>query len=261
MSTKALNQTKDYSIFLPHEHQQPMSEHHVKRIAESMARTGFWQSKPLSVVRKAGKFVIVDGHHRYAAAKGLGLAVFYVIEADFMLDEIGRGNSAVRVWSVLSFAKMFAAKGDPHYVELLNYVSKGFALRNAASLLRGESAHSGNANDYVKTGTFKIKTRASIDTIFGFMDEFGETCPAVKSAIFVEALSVLLFVQEFDCGTLKARIRTNPLSLVKCNNRQQMLDQIEELYNFRARDKVPLAFLAKEMMTSRKCFISRAEAA
>jgi hypothetical protein len=252
MSTKALNQSKDYSLFSSHEHQQPMSERHVARIAESMDKNGFLQSKPISVVRRAGKFVIVDGHHRFAAARELGIAVFYVIEAEEVSELIGEVNQFVRVWKSIAFAKMHAARRDPHYVELLSYVEKGIPLKQASSILRGQSGHSGNATTSIRAGTFTVKTRTSADVIVSFIEEFKASSPAVASALFIEALSSLLFVEQFDSETLKQRLRANPLSLVKCNNREQMIAQIEEIYNFRSREKVPLKFLAGEIMKQRK---------
>ena len=256
-----LQYTKDLSAFVPHEHQQPMSDSHSKHIAESMKAGGFWPSKPISCVKKGGRLVVVDGHHRLAAAKIAAVGVYYVEEPTSRLDDIGEANVLVRKWSNESFAKMYAGQGNPHYVELLRYVDIGVPLSVAASVLRGEAGHSGNAGKFIRTGDFRIKTRDNMRVIASFIEELGGTCDVVTTKIFIEALSVLLFVPEFDASVLKARIRSNPLTLAKCNNREQMLQQIEEVYNFRSREKVPLAFLAKEKMKERIAVGLKKEAA
>lgn len=246
-----LQHTEDLSVFVRHEYQQPMSESHIRKIAASMQLSGFWPSKPIGCVRRGQQLVVVDGHHRLAAAKIAGVGVYYVVEVASRSDDIGAGNYLVRIWKNISFAKMQAAKGNPHYIELLRYVELGIPLSVAASVLRGEAGHSGNAARFIRIGEFKVKTRENMLVIVGFINELGASCEVVKSKIFIEALSVLLFVPEFDAAVLKARIHANPLSLAKCNNREQMLQQIEEVYNFRSRVKVPLSFLAKEKMAER----------
>lgn len=252
MNKSQLQYTKDLSVFVHHTHQQPMAEAHVKKIAQSIAKGGYWASKPIGCVRIANKLTVIDGHHRLEAAKRLGVGVYYVVEKTERSDDIGEENYLVRKWSNLSFAKMYANRGNTDYAELIRYSDKfGIPLRTAASLLRGEAGHSCNAGNPVRTGSFTIKTRESIGVVVSFIDHLGASCPVVKTKIFIEALSILLFVREFDHTLLMRKIDVNPRMLEKCNNRDQMLTQIEDLYNFRTRDKVPLAFLAKKKMAER----------
>lgn len=246
-----ISETKDYSVFVSHDHQQPMSDLHVRRIMESMKSSGFWKSKPISVVQDGDNLIVCDGHHRVAAAKQLNIPVFYVVEEPDMFGRIGIANTTVRIWHTRSFVKMYADTGNLHYVELASYLEKGIPLKHAASMLRGESSHSFNCGKDVRRGAFRVKTRTSIDTVVRFLDEVGPVCNAVKSSIFIEALSSLLFVPEFDVQTLRNRIMANPLQLQKCNNRHQMISQLEEVYNFRAREKVPLKHLVEAKMKER----------
>jgi len=52
-------------------HQRKASDPHVKRVIESVERVGFLA--PVVVVERDGGYVIVDGQHRFLAAKELGL--------------------------------------------------------------------------------------------------------------------------------------------------------------------------------------------
>jgi hypothetical protein len=246
-----LQYTEDLSVFVAHENQQPMSAAHSKRIAASIEESGFWPSKPISCVKRGSKLIVMDGHHRLAAARIADVGVYYVAEPIERLNDIGNANVLVRKWSNESFAKMHAAQGNAHYVELLRYVEMGIPLSVAGSILYNEAGHSGNAARLIRTGDFKVKSRENIRMIVSFINEYGSRCDVVKTKIFIEAISILFFVKEFDAAILKRRIEANPLALAKCNNRDQMLQQIDEVYNFRGRDKVPLCFLAKEKMKER----------
>lgn len=241
-----LKQTKDHGLFAHNEYQQPMSEAHVASLIESMNKYGFLPSKPLTVVDEGQWLRVIDGHHRLEAAKRGGFSVFYIVESKSKASSIGDINRVVRKWSNLSFAKMYALKGSADYIELLQYVNRGIALKQASSLLVGQAAHSGNVGESVQDGTFKIKTRRIIDSLLNVFDVCEESAPAVKSRVFVEAFSTLYFVDQFDPSLLAKKILTNPRMMVKCATREQMIDVIDEIYNFRNHAKVPLKLLAQE---------------
>ena len=137
---------------------------------------------------------------------------------------------------------------------LTQYIQKGLPLRLAASVLMGESGGSGNYNRYISLGTYKVKTTKIADKILEIRASLGHINEAAESSLFLEALSVLLQLPEFDPEILIQRILANPRGLEKCATRDQMFNNIEEVYNFRGREKLNLAFLAKELLRARRAF-------
>jgi hypothetical protein len=252
MKTKAkIEQTTNYGLFTYHENQQPMSPVRVRRVIESMRSTGFWPSKPIGVYRSAGKLVIIDGHHRFEAAKTLGLPIIFVEEPKSHEHLIGVANSIVGTWKNESFAKLYASRGNRDYEDLLFYVERGIPLKQASSLLCGESAHSGNSGQRVRHGTFKIKTDKYINAVLCIIDTVKEVAPEITKRAYIDALSLLLFLPEFDQDVLIKRIQAHPTGIVRCADKSQALEALEEVYNFRAREKTPLAFLAKDAARKR----------
>lgn len=80
------------------------SAREVKEIASSMASDG-WQGPPIDIVEHQGMRIIVDGHHRVAAARVAGIEVPYrSVDVDSVLvqgkwgslDEIMRDVASVR---------------------------------------------------------------------------------------------------------------------------------------------------------------------
>jgi hypothetical protein len=216
-----------------------------------MQDTGFWSSKPIGVYRDSGKLVIIDGHHRFEAAKTLGIPVLFVEEPKSHGDLIGVANSVVGVWKGESFAKFYAQRGNPDYQDLMFYVERGIPLQQASSLLHGESAHSGNTMQRVKHGTFKIKTDKYINAVLAIIDTVKDVAPEIAKKAYVNALSLLLFIKEFDADVLIKRIQSHPTGIVRCADKNQALEALEEVYNFRAREKTPLGFLAKDAARKR----------
>lgn len=243
--------TKNYAMFRPHGQQPQLNPKHISKLEASMAEHGFIQAKPIHCYPKNSFLYVIDGHNRLEAAKRLGLSVYYVVGDESQASLIAAENIAVRKWGTAEFVNMYTIRGHKDYVILSKYIQRGVPLLQAASLLYGENADSGNAILAIQDGTFRAKTTDRIDQIVYAMDELKDITPVVTTRIFIAALSALLFVTEFDLSQLITRIRQNPHMLSKTANREQMLVQLEDIYNFRSGKKVPLAFMAKEALQSR----------
>ena len=257
MKSPEIKQSSDYTRFICHEYQQPMSNKHVQDIADSIQKNGYFHSMPISVFVEGTKYRVIDGHHRLAACKSLKLPVVFVVEPEQNAQSIGVINTLVRKWKASSFIEMYAAQGNRHYATLLRYINDGFKMQQAASLLAGESAHSYNCGKLVACGKFTVKTTATIDAIASLwkrtdgISPIREKAPDITHRPFVEALSMLLNIPRFDLDTLGKRLLNNPRMVTKCADRGQALLLLEEIYNFRAGVKLPLAHLAKEATRTR----------
>jgi len=62
----------------------------------------------------------------------------------------------------------------------------------------------------------------------------------------------LMRIEEFDFDRLRSKLANNPKTLVKMATTEQMLYQLEEIYNYHQSIKVSLAFMAKGKMYSKK---------
>ena len=240
-----------YSEFVHNHEQRPIIQSHVKKLVDSMKEFGFLESKPIQCYRKGGKLVVVDGHHRLAAAMQLNIDVEVVIENQEAQETMGSVNSIVKKWEGKDFIRMFATRGNPHYVKLIEYHEKGIPLGMAASMMIRNAASSGNANRSIQDGTFKIKTTEIIDKVVDFLDEFGSMNPALKSRPFIAAISKCIMCDEFSLGTFKQRIKENIQMMKKTSNEDQMLSVIEAIYNHRSRSPIPIKFFVESASKDR----------
>lgn len=255
MSTKAYTQiafTNKLDVFKEHGMQQPVCPRHVAKIQESMAKNGFFTGKPIEVYRDGNFLRIIDGHHRYHAAKILGIGVYYVICDSTQADLIGDRNTTVRKWAMPAWINYYAQKGVKDYTLLASYIKKGLPLTVAGSVLMGESGGSGNYSKHIPRGTYKVKTTTTADKILAIVNELAPVSEVVKTKVFMEAISVLIQLSEFDSEVLVRRIQAHPRDLDKCATRPQMFGCLEEIYNYKSQRKINLAFLAGEWLRNRK---------
>lgn len=241
-----LETTNNYAMFSRNQEQREIDTCHVKRLAESISLFGFLPSKPLQCYKKGQKLIVVDGHHRLEAAKLVKTSVFYVVESDRSQNTMGPENLLVKKWQGMDFVRLYANRGIEEYKTLLYYHERGIPVNMAASMLINNGAGSGNANKALQNGNFKIKDTEHIEKVDALIQEFGNKVPAVKSRPFISAISKCILWDGFDYDMFVRRLRENHLLLEKTSNEEQMLTQIEAIYNYRSRQKFPLKFNVEE---------------
>lgn len=239
-----LETTSNYSLFQCNEEQRRVHPTHVKRLAESMIAFGYMASKPILCYKKGAKLVVVDGHHRLAAASSIKVPVFYIIEdPDIQRAMISTGEA--KLWDAGDCVRLYSLRGLEDYAELQSY-AEFVPVAMACSILAGESAASGNQQKALRDGTWKIKTRSHMSKIMGLISELVARHAAVKSRPFIDALSKCLFTPEFDYVQFRERLFENEDMIDKMNSTDKMLHLFEAIYNKRSREKTPLYFLVTE---------------
>jgi hypothetical protein len=246
-----LEKTKNYSLFTKNHEQRPLDQAHIRRLAESISIFGFLPSKPVQCYKKGQKLIVVDGHHRLAAATAAGAEVYYIIESDRCQQTMAPENVLVKKWQVMDFVRLYAARGSDDYRMLLYYHERGIPVSMAASMMIKNGAGSGNATRAISDGTFRVKDTNQIEKVDALIQEFGNIAPATKSRSFIAAISKCILWEEFDFDMFVRRMRENHLLLEKTSNEEQMLTQIEAIYNFRSRQRFPLKFHVEEAAKAR----------
>lgn len=247
-----LESTKDYNLFRFHKEQRPINPHHVKSLRQSMDKLGFLPSKPLQCIRNCTALILVDGHHRLEAARSLGLPVSYVVEENVDREAITLVNSKMKAWGLNDFIRSQCVRGNAEYKRLRSYIEGGLPVGIAANLLAGRCATgNGGMSAKVRDGSYKVTTTKQADALLDFINALKGACPHVQNAQFIKALSLAWYLKEFDLGTFKARMLTNPAMLPRYSNMEDYLRAIEEIYNHRSRARIAISFLAREASRAR----------
>lgn len=251
--------TDKYDSFKEHGEQPKLNAGHVKKLMASMNRNGFIPAKPIHVYRDGAHFRIIDGHNRFYAARALKLPIYYVVGEKAESSFIADANSAARVWPLSAFVNLYVKRGVKDYIKLTSYAAQGINLARAASMLSGEAAGSYNVGKAIRDGAFKIKTTYIIDEVLRIRKAIMVHAPLITDGVFTHALSIFLQLKNFDADILIRRLETNPRMLEKCATKDQALDLIEEIYNYRAQDKANIAFQAREYIRQNSACKKRSE--
>jgi hypothetical protein len=245
-----LQSTTNYGLFVANDDQRKLDQNHVRRLAQSMAKVGYIPSKPIQCYKKGENLVKVDGHHRFHAAMSLGIPIYYVIETQESQHMIAAENYLVKKWNGDDYIRVYAKRGLTDYVELLGYAERsGLTLKFASSMLIGNQAASGNAQQALNKGDFKVKDRKQIEAFIALKTKV--KAKEIMHPRFINAWSKCYFVSEFDSSQFAHKCDLNSGFITTCNNEDQALAMIEQIYNHKQSTKIPLAFLAKESAKKR----------
>lgn len=250
MKTPTLQSSNNPLIFVANPEQRPINQIHVKRIMTSMMKHGFLPSKPIQCYRRADrKLVIVDGHHRLEAAQCAGLDYYYVIESDASQDAMPDVQRSLS-WQASDFIRQYSMRGNKEYILLSSYINRGLPTFIAASLLVGGSATSKNANRLIPGGLYRVKSTDHADKILSLIEE-NATTQVFKHSNFIKALSLCLWLKQFDFALFKKRVEANWHMIPNCSNIPDFLSAIEDVYNFRSRLTLPISHLARDAAKNR----------
>lgn len=240
-----LTTTKNYALFdlLPFNRDVKR----LKPIEASMCKHGYIPAYPLHCIKNGnGKLRIKAGHHRFEVAKKLGLPVTYVVcDDNATVHELER---ATVPWKLEDYLESYCrVESEPHKIIQRYARETGISISQITSMLGGECASSNNLIPKLKNNTFEIKTTAHVDMVSRIvlgLKNMGISFATVRN--LVSALSLLYYIPEFDADTFLHRVALNTGMFVRQSRVVDFLDMIEAVYNRQAKNKVALAFLAKE---------------
>jgi len=245
--------TNDLSIFNRIKGNRPANPQHVKRLCDSIKTHGILQT-PIIVNEK---MYVIDGQHRLLAAKEVGSGIFFIIVKEYNLDEVRILNLNQKNWTKKDFMEGYANMGIEPYLKLRNFVRRNyhFNISDCIALCQNSSA-SGNstiAQKYRKGSIYNKKEVFEEGTWLGkdfdLAQEWADKLTMIKPyydgykrSIFISTMIGLFKNDNFDFFDFLNKLKTQPRKLEDCSNVSQYKLLIEEIYNYRRRDKVSLRY-------------------
>lgn len=237
-----MTKTEDYGLFKSVQGNRVVDPNHVQKLLDAIEAHNLLERFPILV---NDKMEVIDGQHRLAAAAALQVPIFYEIEKGLTLNDVIQINTSSRSWTMANYVDSFIELGKKDYQKLKDFKHEyDLSWSIATYLLAGETNRKGSASrtQVVKQGNF-VASR----TIAG--KEAAELIAALKplsafntcaDAALAPAIIALLKLDEFDSARLLGKLKVHGLQLQRRVNSRYYLLELEEIYNFQARDKVKL---------------------
>lgn len=234
-------ETKDYSIFKFRDDNRVINDNHVKKLASSMKKTG-WLST--SVVTINGNGDIIDGQHRVKGAIVVGCPIRYKVVRGAGSDEMTQMNTLQKNWSPFDHLHKFATKGNPNYITFNNFANDYPMFRYTEIAMLLNNSMTAVKRDTFENGEYVVKNekkgRQWADYLLELKPYFDKY---YNKSIFVRAVvKILSNKKEFSFEEFLHKVRLRPTKLVPCGTVEQYVEMIEDIYNYKRKDKINLRF-------------------
>ena len=228
--------TNDYSLFTSLNGNRNLNKLHVKRLKESMQKKYLF-----TVIVINEKYEIIDGQHRFNACKELELPIRYIIVNGYGLKEVQMLNANSKNWTADDYVTGYCDLGYEDYLTYRHFRKKyGFGHGESQYLLSGEYKKGKAAAFYA--GDFKVNQFNKACEYAENITSLKELYDGFKRRTFIYAMITLLGKNNFDIDYFKDKLKRQPNSLYDCVNSSQYIMLIEEIYNYRNRNKVNLRY-------------------
>jgi hypothetical protein len=245
--------TNDLSIFKQIDGNRVPNPQHIKRLKTSIIQNGML-CNPILVNEK---MEVIDGQHRLLASKEAKSFIYFIILKDYSLNQVHTLNLNQKNWTKKDFMDGYADMGLQSYINLKYFVEKNtdFTFSDCTALCSNVSlVESGYGNvsrlknpELSIAGIFQEGTWKGKD--FQLAQEWAEKIRLIKPyyigynrSMFVLTMISLFRNENFDYSEFMHKIRLQPKALVDCANREQQKLLIEEIYNYKSRNKINLRY-------------------
>lgn len=246
--------TSNLSIFKPIDGNRVPNLQHVKRLSDSIRVYGM-KCNPILVNEK---MQVIDGQHRLMAAKEANSFVYYIVIDGYSLDEVHTLNLNQKNWSKKDFMEGYANMGIESYIKLRDFVAKNDDYTFITCMALCQNTPTGDSRT-LAVQTHKAKLESDKVQIFeqgtwlcgdinlaqdwaGKIRMIKTYYPGYNRSTFVSTMIGLLKKDIFDFNEFMHKLRIQPTALVDCTSTEQYRILIEDIYNYKNRNKVNLRY-------------------
>lgn len=241
----------DYEKFITLNGNRNINPRNLHRIKDAI--TNSYLLSPICVNKN---WEIIDGQHRYEAAKQLEFPVRYYMCKEYGLPEVQILNANQKNWTASDYLESYCELGYPEYLKVRNFLRKhkGIGLSNALTIIN-EGA---NKSPHIKrdfknniptikvntfsNGTYKCGDLKLAEKIAEAIFELGNYMEFNKKRSFVIAFKKVYLNDNFHFSLFLRKVQKFPSLLKDCPNTEHFISMIESLYNYRNQNKVNLRY-------------------
>ena len=237
MNTIQVQQTKDYDLFKNIDGNRNVNDLHVRRLTKSME-----EKHLISPIIVNEKYEIIDGQHRFKSQQELDLPVYYMVIPGYGLEDVQRLNHNSKNWTYNDFLDGYCNLGKQNYIKFKDfYLQYDFSIAISFSIAINK-VNGGNDWEPFKSGHFvfddymgAIERADKLTALKTYTDLY-------KDQYFVYAMMKMFNNPNFEFTTFMQKLSFQNGALVKCRDVRTYITLIEEIYNYKSRNKVNLRF-------------------
>lgn len=252
-------QTTNYDTLVTMAGNRRINQPNFRRLKVSMEKRQLFS--PILVNER---MQIIDGQHRFLCCQELKLPVFYIVVPNYGLEEVQILNTNTANWTKMDYLKSFCDLKNYEYIKfkrfMLDYPDFGF--QSAYRLLtlstgmkikvkKGKKknqkfSRDENAVTHLKTfenGELVIPDLKRSEELAKKIMMFKPFYKGFNRRTFVASMIGIFANPNYSQNDMLKKLEQQPTALVDCINISQYKSLVEDIYNYKRREKINLRFV------------------
>lgn len=233
--------SNDYDKFQLLDWNRPIQHDHVLSLKMNMQQDGYDNAYPIKVSRS---LEIIEGQHRFLAAKEAGVEVHYVITDEEVGQSILKHQTLTKFWRKDDFLHHWKQRGNPHYLSLHQLITRyNLSIDNAIGACLKGGRRDCSAKAFMN-GKFEmyyslqdceeiiLKSKTIVDHIKMCRGRKGKFTNAAR---FWEALYHFLRIHKIDIEEFNRKIDMRGSAFSLKLSKTEYVQMFVECYNYSRR--------------------------
>jgi len=221
--------SSDYDLFKTIDGNRNLNVLHVERLKRSMDDD--YLVSPIVVNEN---YEIIDGQHRFEAAKELGNPIYFIVCPGYGLPEVQRLNLVFRAWTVDDFLDGYVNLGKTDYINVRVFKERhSMSSTKLAIILLCKDQRDDDVVADFKRGTYKIKSEQWADEFLSALEVFRKYFYDYRTTNFVKAFRLLYECPKYKHDVMVKKLAYQSGLFEKRTTIQQYAMLLTEIYNAR----------------------------
>jgi|SaaInl3SG_22_DNA_1037383.scaffolds.fasta_scaffold05685_10 hypothetical protein len=230
-SVKVLK-TKDYDQFSFIDGNRDINKENLTRIKQSMVEKYI----PVPIIVN-DRYEIIDGQHRFLAAKSLSLAIHFIVIPKLKLEDVQRLNTNSSNWGNKQYLQSYCKRGYRDYLLFRDFQEEtGHSYNSSIALLTNSLARTGQHKRDFDKGLFKVTDLDGAYSQAKKLADIGQFFEDYKQGSFVYCMLRLFRNKKYNHKIFLRKLELQPTGLKKEATMQKYLEAVEKVYNYRTAD-------------------------
>lgn len=222
--------TDEYDAFNLYKMNRDIDNNYVvNKIKKSLVEQGWLADYPMIVDED---FNIIDGQHRFIAAKELGIKIPVKITKGFTDEQMIAINNATKRWTDKDFIAYRAKKGDASARKLITLCNRYNLTVRVAMRISGIYARTSIREIILPDFDFNAAEKKA-NQIIEILEVVKE-----KGGRLVEGICALIRHQDYDHDRMLNKLSNQLDRFHKCNTSTAYIELLEDIYNYQSRNRI-----------------------
>jgi hypothetical protein len=228
--------TTDYFLFKSIEGNRNKNLLHINRLKKSMAENYLF-----TVIIINEKYEIIDGQHRFDVIRELKLPLHYIMCEGYGLKEVHILNQNSKTWNSDDYMDGYCNLGYKEYIIYSEFKNKYDLGHNETMTLLSGSIKKYDIELFYK-GEFRVKSLQVAEDVIEKIMMIKPYFDGWKRREFIFTMISLFKNPNFEFTEFLQKLKLQPMALQSCPDVKTYKILIEEIYNYRRREKINLRY-------------------